>query len=330
MRIGEVLAAGFWLAVALGVTWAGAGLGLGTLSDPGPGGMIFWVGVAMTALSLATLVVALRQAPSGGPWLGTRWWLVPYIVALLALYAWLLPAFGLPGDDDAAAARPVPDDRPAGLDRAAAHGGARHGGGLPGVPPLARHPAAGGGGGTLAHDVSAFDFWTELARGADRQSCDRVRRRAAADQSALLLRRRVHRHAGRRAAGHRAGGGHVAAAAGDVHRSAGGRHHHAGRHLLRLNVRRLHHRHPGQHPGRGGLGGHLARRPSDGAPGQGGAGARHRRHRLVHRRHVRDRRPDAGGAGARPLRRAASDRPSTSASWFSGSPCSPICRTDRC
>ena len=94
MRIGEVLAAGFWLAVALGVTWAGAGLELGTLSDPGPGGMIFWVGVAMTALSLATLVVALRQAPSGGPWHGTRWWLVPYIAALLALYAWLLPAFG--------------------------------------------------------------------------------------------------------------------------------------------------------------------------------------------------------------------------------------------
>jgi putative tricarboxylic transport membrane protein len=95
MRTGEVLAAGFWLAVALGVTWAGVGLDLGTLSDPGPGGMIFWVGVVMTALSLATLVAALKQAPAaGGPWQGTRWWLVPYVLALLALYAWLLPAFG--------------------------------------------------------------------------------------------------------------------------------------------------------------------------------------------------------------------------------------------
>lgn len=101
MRTGELLAAVFWLTVALGVTWAGADLGLGTLSDPGPGGMIFWVGTVMTALSLATLVAALRRAPplglNGGLaslWEGTRWWLVPFVVALLALYAWVLPALG--------------------------------------------------------------------------------------------------------------------------------------------------------------------------------------------------------------------------------------------
>jgi hypothetical protein len=98
MRTGELLAAAFWLAVALGITWAGADLGLGTLSDPGPGGMIFWVGAAMTVLSLAA---ALTRAPAKGPagglaslWQGTRWWLVPYVVALLALYAWLLPVLG--------------------------------------------------------------------------------------------------------------------------------------------------------------------------------------------------------------------------------------------
>ncbi len=96
MRIGELLAAGFWLAVALGVTWSGLDLGLGTLSDPGPGGMIFWVGLAMTALSLATLAATLRRAPAEGPglWQGLRWWLVPYVVVLLALYGWLLPALG--------------------------------------------------------------------------------------------------------------------------------------------------------------------------------------------------------------------------------------------
>ncbi len=97
MRTGELLAAGCWLAIALGITWAGAGLGLGTLSDPGPGGMIFWIGLVMTALSLGTLVVALRQ-PAGDAlaslWQATRWWLVPYVVVLLALYAWLLPALG--------------------------------------------------------------------------------------------------------------------------------------------------------------------------------------------------------------------------------------------
>jgi putative tricarboxylic transport membrane protein len=97
MRTGELLAAGFWLAIALGVTWCGWDLELGTLAAPGPGGTIFWVGVIMTGLSLATLAAALRQAPAGGLaglWQGRRWWLVPYVVALLALYAWLLPALG--------------------------------------------------------------------------------------------------------------------------------------------------------------------------------------------------------------------------------------------
>jgi hypothetical protein len=101
MRTGDILAAAFWLAVAVGITWSGWDLGLGTLNDPGPGGMIFWVGAVMTALSLATLVTALRpsraDATIGGLaslWHGTRWWLVPYVVALLALYAWLLPALG--------------------------------------------------------------------------------------------------------------------------------------------------------------------------------------------------------------------------------------------
>ena len=101
MRAGEIIAALFWLAVALGVTWSGWDLGLGTLIDPGPGGMIFWVGAAMTALSLAALVAAVRRPVANGPvsdlaslWQGTRWWLVPYVVALLGLYAWLLPTLG--------------------------------------------------------------------------------------------------------------------------------------------------------------------------------------------------------------------------------------------
>jgi putative tricarboxylic transport membrane protein len=97
MRTGELVAAGFWLAIALGITWAGWELELGTLAAPGPGGMIFWVGVVMTGLALATLVAALRQAPAGGLaslWEGRRWWLVPYVIVLLALYAWLLPVLG--------------------------------------------------------------------------------------------------------------------------------------------------------------------------------------------------------------------------------------------
>jgi hypothetical protein len=51
----------------------------------------------MTALSAAALVAAARQ-PAGAAlaslWHGTRWWLVPYVVALLALYAWIMPSLG--------------------------------------------------------------------------------------------------------------------------------------------------------------------------------------------------------------------------------------------
>lgn len=97
MRTGEILAAAFWLTFALGVTWSGADLGLGTLSNPGSGFMIFWVGAAMTALSIAALLAAMRQ-PSGeglgALWRDTRWWLVPYVSVLLVLYAWALPTLG--------------------------------------------------------------------------------------------------------------------------------------------------------------------------------------------------------------------------------------------
>jgi len=97
MRTGELLAAAFWLAIGLGVTVAGANLGLGSLNDPGPGFMIFWIGAAMTGLSLATLIAAARQPVAAGLsslWQDTRWWLVPYVVVLLALYAWLMPTLG--------------------------------------------------------------------------------------------------------------------------------------------------------------------------------------------------------------------------------------------
>ncbi len=60
--------------------------------------MIFWIGLVMTALSLATLVGrahgSLPAPPSpacGRPRAG-GW--SSYVVVLLALYAWLLPALG--------------------------------------------------------------------------------------------------------------------------------------------------------------------------------------------------------------------------------------------
>ena len=104
-----------------------------------------------------------------------------------------------------------------------------------------------------------------------------LRGRAAADQPALLLHRRLHRHAGRRAAGHRAGLGAGAASPGNAVGHARVRHHHDGRHLLRLDVRRLDHVDPGEHSGRSGVRGDVPRRPPDGQAGPRRAGAGHLR-----------------------------------------------------
>ena len=97
MRTGDVIAAAFWLAIALGIAYAGRDLGLGRLNEPGSGFMIFWVGVAMAALSGGALIVALRQPAGDGLaalWSGLRWHTVPYVVVLLLAYAWLLPVLG--------------------------------------------------------------------------------------------------------------------------------------------------------------------------------------------------------------------------------------------
>jgi putative tricarboxylic transport membrane protein len=97
VRTGDVLAAVFWLAVALVVTWSGYDLGLGTLVDPGPGFMIFWVGIVMAALAAAAFTAGVPQlltTPHGQLRTATRWWFVPYVIGLLAIYAWLMPIVG--------------------------------------------------------------------------------------------------------------------------------------------------------------------------------------------------------------------------------------------
>jgi putative tricarboxylic transport membrane protein len=99
MRLADIIAALVWLAVAIGLVASGLDLRLGRLNDPGSGFMIFWIGVVMVTLCLAALVIALRQPASAAMrslWDGLRWQHVPYVTALLLLYAWLLPWLGFP------------------------------------------------------------------------------------------------------------------------------------------------------------------------------------------------------------------------------------------
>ena len=127
----------------------------------------------------------------------------------------------------------------------------------------------------------------------------RLQCRADAAEHSLLLRRRVSRHARGRAAGHRPGDHGGDAAADLVHAGAGAGDDHARRHLLRRAIRRLDHRDPGQHSGRGLVRRHHHRWPSDGAAGARRARARHGGDRLVLRRLRRDAPHHAGGAAAR-------------------------------
>ncbi|MEA2936203.1 MAG: putative tricarboxylic transport rane protein [Variibacter sp.] len=99
MRAADLIGGVFWLAIAAGITASGYELRLGVLNDPGSGFLVFWVGVIMLALSSAALLQAFRQPAGVGIaslWAGTRWWQVPYVVALLAAYVALLPYLGFP------------------------------------------------------------------------------------------------------------------------------------------------------------------------------------------------------------------------------------------
>jgi Mn2+/Fe2+ NRAMP family transporter len=78
MRAGEILAGLFWLALAAGAASVGWALGLGTLRAPGPGFLLFGVGLIMVGLS-AVVVAAAARAPAPapgtpGPWAATRFW----------------------------------------------------------------------------------------------------------------------------------------------------------------------------------------------------------------------------------------------------------------
>ncbi len=95
MDRGDVLSALVWLLIGAGVARAGLDLGLGVLRDPGPGFMLFWVGLVIVALAVAVGGRGLRAgAPPGTRWAGVRWTKLAGVTAALAAYGWLLPRLG--------------------------------------------------------------------------------------------------------------------------------------------------------------------------------------------------------------------------------------------
>ena len=86
----------FWLAIGAFVAWAGRDMGLGRLSEPGPGFAFYWIGILMCALALAVIgqAVVSGGAPLASLWAGTRWRKVLVVVALLLVYGAGFQALG--------------------------------------------------------------------------------------------------------------------------------------------------------------------------------------------------------------------------------------------
>jgi putative tricarboxylic transport membrane protein len=73
-------------------------LDLGTLSEPGSGFIIFWMGIVMMGLSLSIfLITFFRKIESGqrtSLWSGVRWHKLIFVLASLLLYTYVLVPLG--------------------------------------------------------------------------------------------------------------------------------------------------------------------------------------------------------------------------------------------
>lgn len=96
MKNAELWGALGWLALSVFVVFAGRQHGIGAVSDPGSGFLLFWLGLLMCGFSVALVAAAVR---AGGPslaslWEGTRWGKVLAIIASLVAYGLLLNTLG--------------------------------------------------------------------------------------------------------------------------------------------------------------------------------------------------------------------------------------------
>lgn len=96
MRRADLASSLFWMAMGGFVAWSGWDLELGTVSDPGSGFLLFWVGLIMAGLAAAVLVNAVRSrpGPARAPAGRGRWGKVALVLFSLVAYAWALPRLG--------------------------------------------------------------------------------------------------------------------------------------------------------------------------------------------------------------------------------------------
>lgn len=99
MKSRDIISSLFWLSIGIGICFGGYTLDLGTLNDPGPGFMFFWVGIIMLVLSASIFIRALKEAPVPGElkkalWTEIRWTKIISVLGALLLYAYILDSLG--------------------------------------------------------------------------------------------------------------------------------------------------------------------------------------------------------------------------------------------
>ena len=86
----------FWLALAGFVVWSGLKLGIGNISDPGSGFVLFYVGILMSLFSITIMVTAITEggARFGSLWAGVSWGKPLLIIVYLSIFAVALEPLG--------------------------------------------------------------------------------------------------------------------------------------------------------------------------------------------------------------------------------------------
>ena len=86
----------FWYVLGVWITWSGADLGLGVLSEPGSGFALFWIGLLMAGLASFVIIGAVNNggADIATIWADTRWQKVLTVIAALLIFGFLFEPIG--------------------------------------------------------------------------------------------------------------------------------------------------------------------------------------------------------------------------------------------
>jgi len=87
-----------WFIFGLFITLKAIPIGIGSLSDPGPGFIFFWSGILLCLFSLIVFIAAYRKKPEDGEksisWKGIRWEKMMVFIIFLLIYTYFFEKIG--------------------------------------------------------------------------------------------------------------------------------------------------------------------------------------------------------------------------------------------